>query len=319
MQPGLLVRGTAHVSQDRSGKSLELAVGRIQQMLAPDCTISYREQIQNRLGLMREFDVVFRGTFGGHPALGVIECKDWGHKVGTPELDAFITKTRDINASLRMIVSPKGFTEPALRQARDAGVGVLSLLPDDPHDAGFSVGVLWYGRLHTLEDIRAEIRFSGPSPVSGSYGESDLLYRGKPVLNWFLRALSTTDYTSIDTDLLARSVEFGKPLRVSISGQSYKVAAIRVTATHTFRKKKRFMQISGDAFFDWDTGSLRAPATGRISVGPLDPNLSDWEECTEEIPPTGPLQMVIDRYRDFSHLTKEDVPTFPTRGLRIVA
>ena len=57
----------------------------------------------------------------------------------------------------------------------------------------------------------------------------------------------------------------------------------------------------------------------RIVVGPLDPNLSDWEECTEEIPPTGPLQMVIDRYRDFSHLTKEDVPTFPTRGLRIVA
>ena len=165
-----------------------------------------------------------------------------------------------------MIVSPKGFTAPALRQARDAGVGVLSLLPDHLHDAGFSVGVVWYGRLYTLEDIRAEIRFRGPSPVSGSYGESDLLYRGKPVLNWFLRELSKTDYGSIDTAVLTRSVEFDKPLSVSISGQSYKVAAIRVAATLTLRSKKRFMQISGYVFFDWDTGSLRAPAAGRIAV-----------------------------------------------------
>ena len=268
---------------------------------------------------MREFDVVLRGTFAGHPAFCVIECKDWSHKAGTPALDACIRETRAINASLRMMVSPKGFTEPTLRQAREGGVGVLSLLPDDPDDGGFSVGVLWYGRLHTLEDIRAEIRFSGPSPVSGSYGESDLLKRGKPVLNWFLRELSKTDEGSIDTALLAKSVEFEKRLRVSLSGQSYQVAAIRVTATHSFRKKKRFIQMSGDAFFDWDTGSLRAPAAGHIAVGPLEPNLADWEECTEEIPPTGPPQMVIGHYRDFSHLTEEDVPTLPARGLCIVA
>ena len=46
-----------------------------------------------------------------------------------------------------MIVSPKGFAEPALVQAKGAGVGVFSLLPDDPIKAGFSIGVLWYARL----------------------------------------------------------------------------------------------------------------------------------------------------------------------------
>jgi hypothetical protein len=73
--------------------------------------------MQNRLGFMRECEVVFRGTFGGHPALGVMECNDWGHKVGTPELDAFITKTGDINARWCPTIPLEGCAE-----ARQASV-----------------------------------------------------------------------------------------------------------------------------------------------------------------------------------------------------
>jgi hypothetical protein len=106
------IKNTGTMDKDKTGKTLEQAVGRIQQMFDLKSTVTYREHIINRLGISREFDVIIRGEYAGQPILGVIECKDWKNKVGTPELDAFITKTRDINANLRLIVSPKGFTEP---------------------------------------------------------------------------------------------------------------------------------------------------------------------------------------------------------------
>jgi Restriction endonuclease len=177
------------VDRDKTGKTLEQAVGRIQRMLDPDSVVTHREKIINRLGISREFDVVVRGKFAGQPMLGVIECKDWTDKVGTPEIDAFVTKTRDINANLRMIVSPKGFTDPALIQARDAGVGVFSLLPDDPNEAGFSIGVLWYARAYRWGDRQYQIRFDGRSPRAGAYAANEMLYAGAPILNVFEKEL----------------------------------------------------------------------------------------------------------------------------------
>lgn len=86
------------MSRDKTGKTLEQAVGRIQKMLDPVSLVTYREKIVNRLGIPREFDVVVRGKFAGQPMLGVIECKDWADRVGTPEIDAFIRKSQDVNA-----------------------------------------------------------------------------------------------------------------------------------------------------------------------------------------------------------------------------
>lgn len=154
------------MTKDKTGKSLEQAVGQIQQLFDPKSTITYREFITNRLGIRREFDVVIRGKFAGHFILGVVECKDWKNKVGTPEIDAFITKANDVNANLRMVVSPKGFTKPALLQAKNAGVGVFSLLPDDPIEAGFSIGLLWYGRAFSWGSFQTWVTFEGEKPTN---------------------------------------------------------------------------------------------------------------------------------------------------------
>jgi hypothetical protein len=69
------------MGKDKTGKSLEEIVGRIQQMMDPQSVVTYRQRIRNRLNNLREFDVVIRGQFGGYPMLGVIECKDWADKV----------------------------------------------------------------------------------------------------------------------------------------------------------------------------------------------------------------------------------------------
>jgi Restriction endonuclease len=294
------------MGKDKTGKSLEELVGRIQQLMDPQTAVTYRERIANRLNIPREFDVVIRGHFGGRPILGVIECKDWADKVGTPEVDAFVTKSSDINANLRLMVSPKGFTKSALQQAKDAGVGVFSLLPDDPADAGFSVGVLWYARVYQWDQFEMKVHFEEKSP--GSYNFQEMLYLEKPVINWFLKELSTTYGIVTTSGPFTLNAKFDNPVSVTMSGRPFVVAEISVTANRACRKKCRFMQMTGDAFFDWQTTSLSVPATASVSVHGFRPNLSDWQDFEDEIPATGPYQFVIDSFPHCVDLEAAEVP-----------
>jgi hypothetical protein len=68
------------------------------------------------------------------------------------------------------------------------------------------------------------------------------------------------------------------------------------TAERTCRKKTRFMQMTGDAFFDWQTNQLSGPAKGSVSVHGFRSDLSDWEDSDGDIPATGPYQLMIDRF-----------------------
>ncbi len=295
------------MGKDKTGKSLEEIVGRIQQLMDPQSVVTYRERIPNRLKILREFDVVIRGQFGGHPMLGVIECKDWVDKVGTPEVDAFVTKSSDINANLRLMVSPKGFTKPALQQAKDAGVGVYSSLPDDPADAGFSVGVLWYARLYTWDQVLMRVRFEGANPPS-SYKFQEMLYLGRPVVNWFLKELSTTYGNVTSSGPFTLNAKFDNPVSVTMNELPFAVSEITVTANRVCQKKCRFMQMTGDAFFDWQTTSLSVPANGSVSLHGFRPDLSDWQELDGQIPTTGPYQFVIDSFQSCIDLDAAEVP-----------
>ena len=299
------------MDRDKTGKTLEQALGRIQQMLDPDSIVTYREKIINRLGIPREFDVVVRGRFAGQPMLGVIECKDWADKIGTPEIDAFITKTRDINANLRMIVSPKGFTEPALTQAKDAGVGVFSLLPDDPNEAGFSIGVLWYAQAYHWSDRQYQIRFYGKSPRSGAYSANEILYKDAPIVNVFEKELSTTYLNTTELTPIHLHAVFQPYVKVTIRGNSFRIAEVNVYAERLFAKKRRFMQMTGDALYNWETKSLDVPKTGSISIHGFDPNLPDWEDYEGEIPETGSYQLIVERYWGCIDLEVERVPKIP--------
>lgn len=132
-----------------TGTSLEQAVARIQQLMDPGTVVEHNVTLADRLGINSQFDVVIRGSMGGREQIGVIECKDHTVKIGPALVRSFIHKVRDINAGMALMVSKKGFTRQALTIAKHEGVGTLSLLPNDPADAGFSIGVRWYGRVFT--------------------------------------------------------------------------------------------------------------------------------------------------------------------------
>lgn len=299
--------------RDKTGRTLEQAVGRIQQMLDPDSSVTYREKIPNRLGIPREFDVVIRGSFAGQPMLGVVECKDWADKVGTPELDAFITKTRDVNANLRMMVSPKGFTETALTQARDAGVGVFSLLPDDPNEAGFSLGVLWYGRSYIWMRLFTH-SFVGGRPQFPFDGK-EILYKGVPAVNIFEKELSTTYLHTSDTTPINLQADFNPYITVKIKGETFRLSKIHVSATRLITNKRGFMQMTGDALYNWETKTANIPKGGSITIHGFNPDMTNWEEFDGDIPETGPYQFIIDRYWGCLDLEKEKLPEIPPRRM----
>ena len=117
-------------SKKLPGISLELAVANIQKMIDPNSTVTHDEKLKDRVGNIRQYDVVIRGKFGGRQVLGVIECKDHSRKIGPSVIEAFSKKTENLGANLRLIVSRKGFTKQALTLAKHENTGCLSLLPE---------------------------------------------------------------------------------------------------------------------------------------------------------------------------------------------
>lgn len=84
--------------------------------------MSWNDTIQGR-----QFDVTVRFKFGLHNYLTVIECKDKGSKVPVSEVDAFVTKARDVNANNAVMVSSKGYQSGCIPVAERHGVRLLIL------------------------------------------------------------------------------------------------------------------------------------------------------------------------------------------------
>ena len=145
------------------GVTLEKAVAHIQQLMDRNSTVTHNEKLVDRVGNRRQFDVVIRGHFAGMDILGVVECKDHNTKKGPREVGAFAKECEHLNANIKLMVSKKGFTQQALRLARHDGIGCLSLLPNDTHQCGFTVGEWWYGVISRWTDFTLLVTWADPA------------------------------------------------------------------------------------------------------------------------------------------------------------
>lgn len=83
----------------------------------------------------REIDVLLKSSVAGYPLRLAVECKNWQESVGIEIVDAFIGKLMQvgISPSLGIIVSARGFTEPAKSRAQEDQIRLLDfegLTPD---------------------------------------------------------------------------------------------------------------------------------------------------------------------------------------------
>lgn len=66
----------------------------------------------------REIDVLLSTTVFGCSIQVAIECKDWATKLDVAVIDSFIAKLDDVGISKGIIISKKGYSDPAYKRAR---------------------------------------------------------------------------------------------------------------------------------------------------------------------------------------------------------
>jgi N-acetylglutamate synthase-like GNAT family acetyltransferase len=111
-----------------SWKSFEQLAAQIQKQLSPEAQVEHNLIIIGDSGARNQCDVVIRSKIGQFNFLALLECKDWGDKVGIPIVREFDSKLRDVGAHKGAIVSAKGFTEDATSYAEKLGISLYTLV-----------------------------------------------------------------------------------------------------------------------------------------------------------------------------------------------
>lgn len=279
------------------GIAFEKVVAAIQAQIDPAATVTHNEVILDPLGQSRQFDVVVRGVFAGQQMLGVIECKDLDRKVGTPEVDGFVTKAQDINANFKILMSRRGFSRPALVKCAHYGIQALSLVENDPANKRFFIGTRWKADILRWGRISVSLHFANEPSTPVHFNAEDLTIRGKKVLDWFTNYLIDNEPETKELGWIVNiAVEFDNPQNVSISpGCEYLCTAISFLAERVCDKLERLVGISGTGFFDWNSKRATfAPNTQIVSDAvPMD--FSQWKPRTDRAKePTGFLEIRLD-------------------------
>lgn len=269
---------------DRPGVRLEKIVASLQQMMDPQSKVTHNEKLTDRVGNLRQYDVVIRGSFGGRDILGIVECKDHKRRKGPTAVEAFAKKTENLGANLRLIVSRKGFTKQALKLAEHEGIGCLSLLPEDPKLAGFSVGDMWYGTLYRWDEFKLTVYFAPNQPAMPIPNVEGVTYRNLSVFHSLRKEFLTTYQDDKQEGFHTITCTFEKARTLRIDGVPCRVMAVALTARRIVDKKKKWVRWTGDAFFDWHKSSITIPPGGRLMASAVETDIYKWDPYDGEIP-----------------------------------
>ena len=271
---------------NKPGTDFEKAVAAMQAMMGPNAIVTHDEKIRDRLGRLRQFDVVIRGKIAGHAILGVIECKDLKKPVGSPQVEAFVTKSRDVNANLKLLASKKGFYKPALEKAKDYGIGTISLLPDDTNDCGLYIGVDWYAEIYSWSKVKITLQYlSQKSPVE-KFHPNEIMRGGCKVIEWFQKQLVTNYLKEEQEGWYRLELTFDKPRKFQVSSKKCFIKSITFHALRKYEKKKKMVRLGGDGFVEWNKGQLTIPPEGKVVTNAFRTDFTNWETYDGEIPPS---------------------------------
>ena len=269
------------------GTAFELQVASIQAALDPNSKVTHNEKIVDKVGIARQCDVVVRGALGGRQVLGIIEARDHAKRTGLSQVEAFAKKCENLNANLRVIVSRSGFTPNALKLAEREGVGCLSLAPNGDPSVGFALGSYWYGRVRTWRIIRV-----GATPIPEGFDPTqglmeDILFEGRPIVNWFFREL-VTKHQEFEDPVGILKVDFPVPVSIDYGGTPLRVDSVFCEAERTIRHKRRWVTWSANAFYDWHAQTLTIPPDGYLVGGAISPDVSLWPDHDRPAPAVEP-------------------------------
>ncbi len=126
------------------------------------------------------------------------------------------------------------------------------------------------------------IHFPPGHPPPGFFKAENVLLNGKPIIDWFWKQLYTKyPFVTTETDLPLQVV-FKETQQLQIEGELHPVTSIVINAKRVCDKKKRFVRVTGEATFDWETSKLLIPAEGKVMFT-LPHGFDDWQEFDGDI------------------------------------
>lgn len=288
---------TITVQREPPGIAFEKMVAAIQAQIDPSSQVTHNEVLIDRLRHQRQFDIVIRGTFAGQQMLGVIECKDLKGKVGNPEVDAFVTKSQDINANFKILISRNGFSKPALEKCVHYGIQALSLLENDFVNKSFFIGTRWTADIVGWSQLSVTLHFADPTVGNVDFHANEITIGGKKVIDWFTNYLLDREPEIKEFGWVVDiGTAFDTPQMVEVKpGEQYLCLAIGFKAERTCQKLEHLAGISGTGFFNWNSQQATfAPGTTiRTDAVPMD--FSQWNPRSDgSVRPTGFIEFHIE-------------------------
>lgn len=274
------------MKQESPGIEFEKVVTEIQARIEPNAVVLHNQRIIDRHGHSRQFDVEIRGKYAGQDILGVIECKDLSKKVGTPEVDAFVTKSQDINANFKIIVSRKGFTKPAIEKAKHYGIQTLSLIPQDEVTIGFKVGTYWFTDIYYWDKISLTLDFVVQPENTIKFDAQDVTISGKRVIDWFTNYLIENHSREVNIGwVVGVAIKF-ESNQTLLLGDGFEVLCkgVQFHAKRELAKKQKFVGINGTGFFDWQQSKATLPPQTNINTDKVQTNFMEWDDRLIENP-----------------------------------
>ena len=290
---------------EQPGIAFEKVVAAIQSQIDPQATVAHSEFLTDRLGQRRQFDVVVRGTFAGQQMLGIIECKDLGGKVGTPEVDGFVTKAQDVNANFKVLVSRRGFTKPALAKCAHYGVQALSLIDNDPANRNFFIGTRWEADVIQWGQVAVTLHFVDDPVQPVHFDAAEITIAGKKVIDWFMNyLLDSTDQVTGFGWVVNITAVFSEPQTVAVrAGEEYQCSAISFAAERVCQQLERYVGISGTGFYSWLEQKATFPPGTQILTDGVPMDFAQWQpRGSEQRPTTGFLDVKLEVHSMFDRV-----------------
>ena len=205
--------------------------------------------------------------------------------VWTPVVDAFVTKTLDINANFKLIASNSGFTKQAIEKCSHYGIETISLLDNENIKPAFTLSVLAYVRIFYFIGHTMNFAILGTQPNFSEVGVYKVKYNGQPVIDWFKKKLDEEYCDSQTPQKIEKEVIFRNYLRIMIHDEHFRVRAINFTADRRMEVRRKEIKLKGDAVWDWQKEALSVPGKGKgIATEAFQVDFLNWELFMGEVP-----------------------------------
>lgn len=135
-------------------KRFEDLVAHIQATLAPDALVERNVKMMGRSGLERQIDICVRVKAGQFELFVVIDCKDYNRKVDVNDVEAVMGLCQDVGANQSAIVTARGFSDGAMKRARDVKMNIYTLIDAEKHEWQTLVTVPILVEVRGLESVR---------------------------------------------------------------------------------------------------------------------------------------------------------------------